>query len=314
MVLRRFFLMSCSSIAIVLFLEGIVILNYMPGKNGGNNSYKQEQIGQSRQIGQSIDEPEQEEKKPLEKRPVNLIVLGLDKEGTRTDAIELLNFNPESGQLNMLSIARDTKVRFNSRNTKINSLIGKMGEAGIIEKVEELTGLKIDYYITLDFDGFKKIVDTLGGVEINVPFNMNYDDDEQDLHIHLNKGKQVLDGEKSEQFIRYRKGNDKTEGYKFGDLDRSKAQQEFIKAFIGQKMKLRYLPKAGEIFLILKDCMKTNIEIGDVYYYYDQLAQFDFDNINTFSLPGESRYTNNIWYYIYDKEKTLEMIDKNFFK
>lgn len=245
-------------------------------------------------------------------RDVNLLVLGLDDEELRSDVIALINFVPKSNKINILSIARDTRVKNKGKYGKINALISKGGEELVISEVENITGLKIDYYITLNFKGFREIVDVVGGIEVDVSIDMKYDDPVQNLHIHLKKGKQILDGEKAEQFVRYRKGNRKGEGYEDGDLGRIEAQQMFFKEFINQKFKAKYILKAGNIFSILSENMRTNIRISDINFFVRQLDGIKVNEINTFTLPGESVYKNDVWYYIYDRNKTEELIEDNF--
>ncbi len=265
---------------------------------------------------------ESEKEKPQEpgdagsegKRPVNALVLGLDEYNARTDTIILFNFSPEQGKLNIMSIARDTRVIHNGRGTKINSLYARGGEALVAAKVEEITGLPIRDYVTMDLKGFRKIVDLLGGVEVYVPFDMHYDDYSQNLHIHLRKGLQLLDGRKAEQFVRYRQGNRPGTGYRHADIDRMKVQQEFIKQIIKQKLNIRYLYKIDEIFRLIKEHVKTNIGISDVSCYIDQVRNVKYDEIKTFTLPGDSIYRQNIWYFIYDPQETKKIIDENFFK
>jgi polyisoprenyl-teichoic acid--peptidoglycan teichoic acid transferase len=246
--------------------------------------------------------------------PVNIIIMGLDDEEVRSDVILLMNYSPKDNRLNIISIARDTMTEINNRRVKINSLIGINGEKLVAEKVEELTGLPVHYYVTLNFEGFRNIIDTLDGVEVDVPFNMNYDDPEQGLHIHLKKGMQLLDGDKAEQFVRYRKGNRTGEGYTFGDLGRIKTQQKFIKALLEQKARFKYISKVDEIFLILKKYMNTNIEIGDINYYLNDLVKLKSCKIEAYTLPGDSKIVKNVWYFICDEQKAKELIDKNFFK
>jgi len=243
---------------------------------------------------------------------VNMLVLGLDDEELRSDVIALINFNPEKKNINILSIARDTRVKTKGKYGKINALISKGGEELVISEVEKITGLKVDYYVTLNFKGFREIVDVMGGVEIDVPMDMKYDDPVQNLHIHLKKGKQILDGEKAEQFVRYRKGNRKGEGYEDGDLGRIEAQQIFFKEFIRQKFKAKYILKAGSIFSILNENMKTNVKISDIDFFVRQFKNIKINEINTFTLPGESVYKNGVWYYIYNEKKTNELIKNNF--
>ncbi len=244
---------------------------------------------------------------------INVLVLGLDDDEKRSDVIALINYNPDENKMNILSIARDTRVKVNGKYMKINALIGKGGEKMVIDMVEDITGLPVDYYVTLNFKGFREIVDTLGGVEINVPFDMDYDDPYQNLHIHLKKGKQVLDGKKAEQFVRYRKGNHNGEGYEDGDLGRIKMQQLFMREFVNQKLKLKYLLKADEIFYTLKKNMRTNIEIGDIRYFIKDIKNIKTPEINGYTLPGYSRYIGGQWFYIYDKKKTKELIEQNFY-
>jgi len=328
---HRYIFLICAVIITGFFIEGIYALpllnmGIIKKDNVQENPKKHEQTKKEAvqdqstggvNTGDSVVELKKEsilDIGPAVYEHVNVLILGLDEYKERSDVIMLANFDSGSGNLNLLSIARDTRVKAGGRYRKINSLIGIGGEQMIINKVEEITGLDIPYYIILDFEGFKKIIDTLDGVEMDIPFDMDYDDPEQDLHIHLKKGRQILDGEKAVQFVRYRKGNRKGEGYVNGDIDRIAAQQQFIKALIAQKAKVKYLSRIDDIFLILKDYMRTNIEIGHVNYYIDGLVKIRYKNTKAFTLPGKSVYRNKTWYYIYDRETTRELIDKNFFK
>ena len=307
MSLRKKIFYICMVFSLVLFVEGLfTILNYSE-KNNLNFIDEKEKNYEKKQIVRNIykrkDYPEY----------INLLLMGLDESEKRADGIMLVNFHPESGKVNILSITRDTMVKSDSdRIYKINALIGLGGEAEIIEKVEKLTTMPVHYYLTVNFKGFREIIDLLGGVEIDVPFDMKYDDPYQNLHISLNKGRQILDGEKAEQYLRYRKGNKTGEGYEDGDLGRIKAQQQFLKEFIKQKLKLKYLFKADDIFFVIKDNVTTNIEIGDVNYYIDCIKKIDVNKVDFYTLPGHPEYIDNQYYYIYDEEKTKEMINNNF--
>ena len=305
--LRKSIFYICMVFSLVLFVEGVfTILNFTKTDNinltkENENNYHNRQI--VRNIYKEGDYPEY----------INLLAMGLDESEDRSDGIMLINFHPKSGKVNILSIARDTMVKLNNgRRSKINALIGMGGEAKIIEKVEELIGMPVHYYLTMNFEGFREVIDLLDGVEIDVPFDMMYDDPYQNLYIRLNKGKQILDGEKAEQYLRYRKGNRVGEGYVDGDMGRIKTQQQFINEFIKQKLKLKYLLKIGDIFFIMKNNVTTNIEIGDFNYYLSTIKKIDTDKINFFTLPGHDEYIDNQYYYIYDEEKTKEIIKNNF--
>lgn len=312
--LRKIIFVICIFVSLVLFIDGISVLALM-------NSKKDESLRNTRlDSGNGIIQDDiqkmatNEESSISTDEPINILVLGLDEEGERSDVILLLNYNPDVGSINILSVARDTRVRARGKRVKINALIGLGGEKLITGKVEELTGLKVDYYITLDFIGFRKIIDTLGGVEVDVPFDMDYDDPEQNLHIHLKKGRQVLNGIQAEHFARYRKGNTSNEGYSDGDLGRIKAQQQLIKALIDQKAKLKYLHKVDDVYFILQKHMKSNIELYDIQYYMKKFMNNGCDSIRTFTIPGESAYIGGISYFVYDREKLKQIIEENFYR
>lgn len=309
MLSRKLIFLACVILTIGLFIEGAFILY------GTNAAAPRERFySRGEQLGRFVLDAGEQEYTDDKRMPVNALILGLDNDEIRTDVILLANFNPDDGQLNLLSIPRDTRVVLNGTGRKINSLYSRGEEALAAQKIEELTGLPIHYYMTLDFEGFRKIIDALGGVELNIPFNMNYDDPAQKLHIHLKKGVQVLDGEKAEEFVRYRKGNISNTGFTYDDNDRMKAQQDLIKSVVAQKLNIRYISRADEIFEILKKYMRTNVQISDVDYYLDSLMKLRYDKIGTYILPGDSVYRSRIWYFICDDAAARKLIDEKFYK
>lgn len=307
----------------VLFICGIGILysfNNDHGKNFGDISDNIGQMGMDStatedgensiwdESGDSIFDSGQGRKDV-----VNFLVLGLDNDETRADVILLLNFDTGSKNLNILSIARDTRVRVKGEYCKINAVYSK-GIRLMKNKITEITDLDIDYYAVMNLKGFRETIDLLGGVEFDVPFRMKYDDPTQDLHINLLKGRQILDGDKAEQLIRYRKGNRKGQGYSEGDIGRIEIQQEFLKELIRQKVNLKYIGKIDEMFGILKKYLKTDIGIDEVVKYAGSIAGLQKDNTGFFTLPGDSVRKDNKWYYVYNKKKTQKMIEENFYK
>ena len=310
----KFIFTVSSFLLLVLFANGMYVLS-KPG--GSGRTVKPVPIsdytGQTsiepkyRHLESSINESTRVE------NPLNLLVLGLDRDGTRCDVIMLFNFEPDLSRLNLLSIARDTRVRKDGRYTKINALYSKGGEKLVAQKVTEITGLPVHYYITMDFRGFRKSIDTLGGVKFYVPFRMSYDDPTQNLYIHLRKGMQLLDGKKAEQLVRYRKGNYKGQGYTEGDIGRIKIQQDFIKALIKQKVSLKYISRADDLFGILQEYVKTNIALTDITQHIGSIRKIKSDEIQTFTIPGESRMIGDVWYFIYDSKEIHNIISKNFY-
>lgn len=320
---RKLILSICLIITSVLFIDGLSILHYtkkdMDARIKGDERNKKNDgvVNKSNDnINESTKKTNDKSINQQENSPINLLILGLDGDGTRSDVILLANYKPGENAINILSIARDTKVIVNGKLAKINALLGMGGESLLISEIKKMTGLTIDYYLTLDFAGFREIIDKLGGVEIDVPFDMHYDDPVQDLHIHLNKGRQVLDGAKAEQFVRYRKGNSWGEGYKDGDLGRIEAQQLFIKELVKQKFNLKYFPKVVDICAILKEYARTNINLADIMYHLKNISFRDnkVNEVKAWTIPGDSVVIDSVAYFIYDREKTIEIIENNFYK
>ena len=305
MLLRKIAIIAFVVLSTALFINGVSILASL-NATSKDKSYSK--------LDSENDKNNGDHSNSFYSKPVNIVIFGLDDEGVRSDTIVLLNVNEDEGRLNILSIARDTRICVSGRTEKINALIAIGTEELAIQKITELTGLPVHFYVTLNFKGFREIIDALDGVEMDVPFDMDYDDPEQDLHIHLKKGRQVLHGKEAEGLVRYRKGNRPDEGYTDGDIGRIRMQQEFMKALLEQKLKLKYLMKVDEIFLILKKYMRTNIEMGDVSYHLKGLRNMRSDGVKTYILPGDSVYMDDLWYYICDREKTRELIERYFFK
>lgn len=302
---HKLIFLTCTILACILFADGLFTIAQVNRADRYKYMHRNDNHGMNLQ---------QNESSIQEERPVNILLLGLDEDEKRSDVIMLLNYSPDSGNINILSIARDTRVYYKGQPVKVNALVGIGGERLIIKQVKRMTDLDVDYYIALNFAGFRKIIDTLGGVLVDVPIDMDYDDPDQNLHIHIHKGRQLLDGKRAEQFVRYRKGNRPNEGYIDGDIGRIKAQQELIREFIEQKIKLKYISKADDIFAILKEHMNTNIDIGDIRNYIGSIKNVRYEDIKAYTTPGKSVYEHRTWYFVYDRDKTLKLVRDKFFK
>lgn len=256
---------------------------------------------------------------------INVLLLGVDKDGTRSDTMMLLSYDGYSNRVNVLSFPRDTMVKSGGYYQKLNGAMGvglqnvkkgkdKEPEEEIIRQVKDLTGLPINYFVTIDFDGFKEVVDALGGVDFNVPYNMNYDDPVQDLHIHLQAGQQHLDGQKAHDFVRFRQNNDHTAPgeYVHGDIGRIYWQQEFVKEFIKQKLKPQFLAKVTDVFDVIEKNVRTNYTMQDLLKHIEVLEDIKLEEIESYQLPGEARYIDDLWWYVYDDDKTVELVSEVF--
>ena len=136
---------------------------------------------------------------------------------------------------------------------------------------------------------------------------MKYDDDAQDLHIDLKAGLQVLDGDKAEQFIRFRHPNydeiisEEYKNYYNGtDLLRVNAQQDFIKELLRQKATITNLPKVIKVLDTIFDRVKTDFLLDDLLGYVYNIDQVDINKVKMFTLSGNERFIDKIWFFEFD--------------
>ncbi len=219
---------------------------------------------------------------------INALIMGLDKDETRTDTLILASYNSENGKCFLMSIPRDTYVNINGRATLINEAYAKGGAELTINKVKELTNVPINYYVVFTFADFRNVIDALGGVEFNVrPEGYYYEDPYQDLLIDIPGGFQVLDGKQAEGLVRFRSD------YARADLDRVKVQQQFVTALIEQKFNAKYLAKIPKIYGILKDSLKSNLALDDMIKYGDEILDSGITSIEAHTLPA-SEYNGKL--------------------
>ena len=262
-------------------------------------------------LGQSIEDIENLGR-------INVLLLGIseDLDSRLTDTIILCSYNPQKQTASMLSIPRDTFVGKNKNNAKGSDKINSLYSKGInktIKAVENLTDINIDYYIVVNTRALIEIVDIIGGVEFNVPIDMDYDDPTQDLHIHLSKGMQKIDGEKAEQLLRFRHNNDNTtypEEYGGNDYGRMRTQREFITETLKQSMSIKNLPKIREIVNTIFENIETDLNIDDIKPYIPKAVNFYLNSVISEQLPGESEKCNNVWVFIHDKKETKNMLQE----
>ena len=245
---------------------------------------------------------------------VTCLFLGVN--GNLTDFIMLGQYNPNTREIALLSIPRDTNVGNNSVDGKINSAYSSRGMDKLKKQVTEITGIEIDYHVLFKTKILRQVVDKIGGVTVDVPINMNYDDPYQNLYIHLKKGTQKLTGSQAEQFCRFRKNNDGS-GYPGGDVERTKAQQKFIKAFISELLKVDNVSKIPDLINIVLEGTKTNVTLNVAKEYIDDVIALKTDRITTNTLPGSARMGKSplgymTSYYYDDAEKTKTMVDEMF--
>lgn len=260
----------------------------------------------------------QETVEELDEFKVLLLGVSTDLGAQLTDTIMVASYNPKTQNAVLLSIPRDTfvgksKTSANSYD-KINALYQK-GVDKTLNAVNEITGLDIEYYAVIDNQALIKTVDAIGGVEFDVPIKMKYDDPTQNLHINLQPGLQLINGEKAEQLLRFRHNNNGTSyssEYGDNDLGRMRTQREFISATVKQTLQLKNVTKLKSLLDILYENVETNVKLSDVKDYIPYAMDFQMENLNTGVVPGAPAMINNLSFFEYSKSKTQELVQELF--
>lgn len=210
----------------------------------------------------------------------NILILGVDdSERQEADTILVLSFANDTGKSRIIGIPRDTWIATRTRSGKIGELYGWGGANVLVREVSKLLGVSIHQYIIIDMTTFADLIDVLGGLDIYVEENMDYDDEVAGLSIHIPQGYQHLSGEEVQKYLRYRDD-------KLGDVGRVQRQQKFIKALYAKVLQLDTIPKLPAIADIFRNRMDTSAEIFDSAHLANVLRRMSSDPPATLLLPG----------------------------
>lgn len=250
---------------------------------------------------------------PFMPRKQNILLLGVDSNGsdtdpwagTRSDTIVLLNIDPKTRSVNAISIPRDSKVYLADGNgvQKINAAHALGGVRLTKQTVEETLGVKVDRYIVVSDKAVQKLVDALGGVPIYVEKRMNYDDFSGHLHVHLNKGFNVLDGKNAVGYLRFRHDG-------LGDIGRTQRQQWFLRGLLEKIQTPQAIAKLPEMINIATTYVKTDMSLYELSQYAALAKSFDMNKIEVATLPGGPNKKGSISYWILDPAKTQEVVNR----
>lgn len=302
---RKFFLKLFLIILLAITIFGVLFYSKVQRNGGGKRG------ALITVLGLSVENIEQLE-------PINVLILGMseDIEAKLTDTIILCSYNPKSQSASMISIPRDTFIGKNKSQAKgsdkINTLYNKNPNK-LLKTVSNMTGIDVDYYALVKTQALIEIVDIIGGINFEVPIDMNYDDPTQDLHIHLKKGMQKIDGEKAEQLLRFRHNNDGTSypaNYGDNDFGRMKTQRVFITETAKQTINFKNILKAKKIIDTVFENVETNLVLSDLIPYLPTAIDFKLDEIVSRQLPGVSEKCNDLWFFVQNKKETTELINE----
>ncbi len=218
----------------------------------------------------------------------NILILGVDDSiRQEADTILVLSFSNDTGKSRIISIPRDTWITMQGNSGRIGTIYGLGGVNRMVKEVSQLLRISIHQYIIIDMATFAELIDVLGGLDIYVEENMDYDDEAAGLSIHIGQGYQHLSGEEVQKYLRYR-------GEKLGDVGRVQRQQKFIKALYAKVLQLDTIPKLPAIADIFRNRMETSAEIFDSAHLANVLRRMSSDPPTTLMLPG-SENVDGAW-------------------
>ena len=247
----------------------------------------------------------------LEDDTYNILLCGVDGNHENADTIVVASFNTKNKSLKLLSVPRDTMSNEERAIQKVNASYSVDHKGNIeqtIKEVEQLTALPIDRYAITTFEGFEQVIDAIGGVEMDVPMDLQYSDPYQDLEIDIKAGPQVLDGEHALQFVRFRSG------YLTGDIGRINAQQLFFSALGETLLDPSIITKIPAIAKAVSNEMETDLTTSEIIWFFKQAQGMSFDNIKMFILPGTADYVDGLSYYIPSEQGIIALINSEFMK
>lgn len=236
-------------------------------------------------------------------KPMTILILGSDISydsislqarkdlATRSDTLIVMKYDPQGETLSFLSIPRDSYVNIEGYGyQKINAAFARGGVDLTLKTIKQLTGLKIDKYLLINTQGLVKLIDILGGIEVDVPKDLYYVDHAGHLNINLKKGKQKLSGKQAEGFVRFRMDL-------MGDISRIERQQLFMNAFFKAAFTPSVLFKAPFIFQIITRNVSSNLALKDFILLANTLRMRSNKTVFTATAPGEPTYNEagSVW-------------------
>ena len=254
----------------------------------------------------------------------NFLIVGHDRTAVLADVIMLVNYDVNAGKVAVMQFPRDTYIDAGSNVPKINVLFAayynravndraknptQVAADRLAEALEQNLCIQIQYTAVMNLDGFVGIVDAIGGVDVDIPYAMQYEDPEQDLYINFKAGPTHLTGEKAEEFVRFR------DGYLTADIGRVDAQKIFLAAFIDKVQSSVSITNVSLITNLASEVVSnltTNVTVADVVYFGKNALSVDLSKISMMTVPGGTVKSNGSWYYVVNRDATLNLINTHF--
>lgn len=232
-------------------------------------------------------------------RVMHVMILGVDRREDdvgRSDTMMVTAVDMDQKKAALLSVPRDTRVKIDGYGyEKINHAYAYGGHKLSQNAIENLLGVSIDHYILIDTKAFERIIDAIGGIDINVEKRMYYEDpwdDNGGLVIDLYPGEQHLDGQKAIQYVRYRDGE--------GDIGRIGRQQHFIKAVLAKVISPEMLPRLPKLVEEVSSAIKTDMSLAELLEFANTMKSVHDNGLTAQMVPGQPAYIDDVSYWIPD--------------
>ncbi len=236
------------------------------------------------------------------KDKATIMIMGVDERDDdvgRSDTLMIASIDPKTNQASLLSVPRDTRVKIQGHGfDKVNAAYAYGKEKLSQDTVERLLGVNIDHYIIINTKSFKKIIDAIGGIDIDVPKRMHYEDpwdDDGGLIIDFHPGMQHMDGAKAVTYVRYRDEE--------GDLGRIRRQQDFVKACMEKLVSPAIIPKLPAVIKEVMGSIETDLSFRQLLEFAGTLKESKDNGLKTDMVPGRPLYIEGISYWIPDLNK-----------
>lgn len=232
-------------------------------------------------------------------RVMHVMILGVDRREDdvgRSDTMMVTAVDMDQKKAALLSVPRDTRVKIDGYGyEKINHAYAYGGHKLSQNAIENLLGVSIDHYMLIDTKAFERIIDAIGGIDINVEKRMYYEDpwdDNGGLVIDLYPGEQHLDGQKAIQYVRYRDGE--------GDIGRIGRQQHFIKAVLAKVISPEMLPRLPKLVEEVSSAIKTDMSLAELLEFANTMKSVHDNGLTAQMVPGQPAYIDDVSYWIPD--------------
>ncbi|MBU9723066.1 MULTISPECIES: LCP family protein [Bacillaceae] len=287
-----------------LIIAGIIMLTVVMGIGGyGYYMYKSVQGTVDNKMHQPLEREKSEKRFEVvdieQAEPLSFLLLGVDAQDStrgRTDTIMVVTVNPADNSMKMLSIPRDTRTEIIGRgfDDKINHAFAFGGAEMTVNTVENFLDIPIDYYATVNMNGFKDIVDALGGVTVDNDFAFSSGGHQ------FNEGEIFLEGDQALAFARMRKQDTR------GDFGRNDRQRQIVMAIIEEGAQFSSITRAGSILDALGDNVLTDVSFDNMVKIQEKYRSARH-NMETIEITGSGTRIDNIYYLVVPEEERLRV-------